>query len=82
MRLSLSSAFDPRQAEGFRCPLFPADAVDDVVSMLVELMRDCRVDDVQVLPGVHPDRDAATGVTLLFKSDACCARLWGCPWGS
>ena len=67
LRLSLSSAFDPRQAEGFRCPLFPADAVDDVVTMLVELLRDCRVGDVQVLPGVHPDRDAATGVTLLFK---------------
>ena len=38
--------------------------------MLVDLLRDCRVGDVQVLPGVHPDRDAATGVTLLFKGEA------------
>ncbi|MEP6942814.1 MAG: hypothetical protein ABI981_07750 [Betaproteobacteria bacterium] len=70
LRLSLSSAFDPRQAEGFRCPIFPADAVDDVVTVLVDLLRDCRVGDVQVLAGVHPDRDAATGVPLLFKADA------------
>ena len=33
-------------------------------------MRDCRVTDVQALPGVHADRDPATGLTLLFKADA------------
>jgi hypothetical protein len=38
--------------------------------MLCDLMRDCRVTDVQVLPGVHADRDPATGLTLLFKADA------------
>lgn len=70
LRLSLSSPFDPRQAEGFRCPLFPTDQVGDVASMLVDLLRDCRVADVRVLPGVHPDRDPQTSMTLLFKSDA------------
>jgi len=70
LRLSLSSVFDPRQAEGFRCPLFGSDAVEDVVTMLVELLHDCRVGDVRVLPGVYPDQDAQTGVTLLFKADA------------
>ncbi|MDQ2963445.1 MAG: hypothetical protein M3R31_09865 [Pseudomonadota bacterium] len=70
LRLSLSSPFDPRQAEGFRCPLFPTDPVADVASMLVDLLRDCRVADVRVLREVHPDRDPQTGVTLLFKSDA------------
>jgi hypothetical protein len=73
LRLSLSSAFDPRQAEGFRCPLYPTDAAGDVASMLIELMRDCRVDDVRVRGGVHADRDASTGLTLLFKSDLAAA---------
>ena len=73
LRLSLSSPFDPRQAEGFRCPLFPTDPVGDVASMLIDLLRDCRVADVRVLPGVHPDRDPRTGMTLLFKSDALAA---------
>ena len=70
LRLSLSSPFDPRRAEGFRCPLFASDRAADVVRMLADLMRDCRVSDVQVLAGVHADRDPATGLTLLFKADA------------
>ena len=44
LRLSLSSPFEPRDAEGFRCPLYPLDRVGDVASMLVDLMADCRVD--------------------------------------
>jgi hypothetical protein len=70
LRLSLSSAFDPRQAEGFRCPLYPTDNIDDVVTMLLELLRDCRVHDLRVLAGVHTDRDPRTGAPLLFKGDA------------
>jgi len=73
LRLSLSSPFDPRQAEGFRCPLFPTDRVGDVASMLFDLLRDCRVADVQMLPGVYPDRDPQTGITLLFKPEAVAA---------
>lgn len=70
LRLSLCSALDRGEAEGFRCPLFPTDSVGDVVTMLVELLRDCRVTDIRVLPGVHADRDPATGLTLLFRADA------------
>lgn len=70
LRLSLSSPFDPRRAEGFRCPLFAGDRAVDVARMLADLMRDCRVTDVRGLPGVHPDRDPETGMTLLFKADA------------
>jgi hypothetical protein len=70
LRLSLSSPFDPRRAEGFRCPLFVGDRAVDVARMLADLMRDCRVSDVRVLPGVHADRDRATGMILLFKADA------------
>jgi hypothetical protein len=68
VRLSLSSPFDPRSAEGFRCALLPLDRVDDVVAMLESLLADCRVTDVQRKPGIHPDRDALTGQPLLFKS--------------
>ena len=69
LRLSLSSPFDPRAAEGFRCPLYPLDRTVDVASMLVDLLRDCRVTDIRVLPGVHADRAAQTGMPLLFKPD-------------
>jgi hypothetical protein len=70
LRLSLSSAFDPRQAEGFRCPLFPYERAGDVVAMLLDLLHDCRVGDVTVLPSVYPDRDPATGLTLLLKAES------------
>jgi hypothetical protein len=70
LRLSLSSPFDPRQAEGFRCPLFPPDRVVDVATMLVDLLRDCRVTDVRVIAGAQADRDPGTGLPLLFRADA------------
>ncbi|MEO8676119.1 MAG: hypothetical protein ABI569_11095 [Casimicrobiaceae bacterium] len=69
LRLSLSSPFAPRDAEGFRCPLYPLDRVGDVAQMLADLMADCRVTDVRIAAGVHADRDPATGLTLLFKPD-------------
>ena len=69
LRLSLSSPFAPRDAEGFRCPLYPLDRVGDVASMLVDLMADCRVTDVRVVAGIHADRDPSTGLPLLFKPD-------------
>ncbi|MBS0321560.1 MAG: hypothetical protein JSR18_13530 [Proteobacteria bacterium] len=70
LRLGLSSPFSPRDAEGYRCPLLPMERVDDAVAMLVDLLADCRVQDVRVVPGVQPDRDPATGLTLLFKPAA------------
>jgi len=38
--------------------------------MLETLLADCRVTDVRRMPGVHADRDPATGQPLLFKADA------------
>jgi len=67
LRVSLSSAFDPRDAQGLRCPLHPGERVADVATMLVDLLHDCRVTDIRVLPGVHADRDPVTGGPLLFK---------------
>ena len=75
LRLSLSSPFDPRGAEGFRCPLFPLDRVGDVANMLIDLMRDCRVTDVRTLAGIHADRVEGTGLPLLFKPDTIPASL-------
>jgi hypothetical protein len=69
LRLSLSSPLAPRDAQGFRCPLYPLDRAPEVAGTLVALLDDCRVADIRVLAGVHPDRDPATGVPLLFKPD-------------
>lgn len=69
LRLSLSSPFEPREAEGFRCPLFAFDRVADVTTMLVDLLTDCRVTDVRMLRGIHPDRLPGTAMPLLFKPD-------------
>ena len=69
LRLSLSSPLSPRDAEGFRCPLYPQDRVDEVETMLADLVRDCRVADLRVRAGVHPDRDPVTGAPLMFKAE-------------
>jgi hypothetical protein len=70
LRLSLSSPFGERDAEGFRCPLHPLDRVQDVLTMIVDLLHACRVLDIRVLTQVHPDRDPRTGLMLLFRADA------------
>jgi hypothetical protein len=69
LRLSLSSPFEPRDAQGFRCPVYPWERVVDVATMLVELLRDCRVTDIRAVAGVHADRDPLTGGPLLFKPE-------------
>src|SRR5512135_391298 len=67
LRVSLSSPFEPRDAEGFRCPVYPYETVQTVAAMLVSLLVDCRVTDIRIEPGVHADVDASTGLRLLFK---------------
>jgi hypothetical protein len=68
IRLSLSSAFAGRDAEGFCCPLYPVDRVQDVLTMIVDLLHACRVLDIRVLADVHPDRDPRTGLKLPFRT--------------
>ena len=70
LRLSLSSPFALRDAEGFRCPIYPYETARDIAAMLITLLRDCRVGDVRVHAGVHPDVEPTTGVRLLFKTAA------------
>ncbi|MGH8801377.1 MAG: hypothetical protein ACREX6_03655 [Casimicrobiaceae bacterium] len=67
LRLSLSSPFDARGAEGLRVALYPYESVRDVAAMLVALLADCQVADVRIEPGVHPDFDRETGLRRLFK---------------
>jgi len=67
LRLSLSSPFAPKAAQGFRCPLYPYETVLEVGAMLASLLRDCRVSDVRFMPGVHDDVDPTTRGPLFFK---------------
>lgn len=67
LRVSLSSPFAPKAAEGFRCPVYAYETVRDVGAMLEALLIDCRVADVRFVPGVHPDVDPVTGGPLFFK---------------
>jgi hypothetical protein len=69
LRVSLSSPFAPREAEGFRCPVYPYEAVGDVAQALHALLGDCRLADIRYVPGVHADIDAVTGGRLFFKGD-------------
>ncbi len=70
LRLSLSSPFGERDAEGFRCPLYPFDNLEVVLNTIVDLLRACRIREIKSLAQVHPDRDPETGSTLLFRADA------------
>jgi hypothetical protein len=70
LRLSLSSPLGERDAEGFRCPLHPTDRLEDVLRLMVDLLRACRVADIRVKAGVYADRDPQTGLALLFRGDA------------
>ena len=70
LRVSLSSVFGERDAEGFRCPLYPYDRIDDVVTAIVDLLRECRLTDIRLMSGVQPDRDPLTGQPLFFRADA------------
>jgi hypothetical protein len=67
LRLSLSSPFAASAAEGFRCPLYPYETVQEVAAVLAALLRDCRVSAPRAMPGVHPDIDPATGAPLFFN---------------
>jgi len=68
LRLSLSSPFEPRDAEGFRCPLYPPDRAADVAAMLVQLLHDCRVTDIRVLAGVHPGPRSRDGAAAAVQA--------------
>ena len=67
LRVSLSSPFAPKAAEGFRCPVYAYESVQEVGAMLETLLVDCRVTAVRFVPGVQADVDPVTGGPLFFK---------------
>lgn len=67
LRISFSSPFDESVRHGFRWPLSQFDDLGAVVGTVLSLLHDCRVHDIRVVPGLQPDRDAATGEHLLLS---------------
>jgi hypothetical protein len=57
VRVTLCSAFDEAPLECYRWPLAPADSIEAVGSAVIDLLADCRVTDLVVVPEVQPDRD-------------------------
>ena len=68
LRLSISSPLEPRDAQGFRCPIQPIEPVSAPLSMLLDLLHDCRVTEVHLVAGVHPER-GPRGMPLFFNRD-------------
>jgi hypothetical protein len=57
LRITFSSAFDDALCDSYRWPLAPGDDLQAIGTAIVELLRECRLDDVVVVPQVQPDRD-------------------------
>lgn len=70
VRISISSEFSAKDAQGFRCPLFPDERVVDVQRAIETLLVDCKVQGVRVLQNIYADKELETGLTLLFKPEA------------
>jgi hypothetical protein len=49
-RVSLSSPFATQEPSVFRCSIYPYEPVNDVIAMLVTLLRDCRIEDIRAAP--------------------------------
>jgi hypothetical protein len=75
LRLSLSSPFAAKAAEGFRCPIYATESVQEVAGMLATLLGDCQVGDVRTLGGIHDDVDPVTGQALFFKDHGAASPL-------
>lgn len=63
IRVTLHTPFDDALVEGFRWPLHPADDLGDVERTVTAMLRECRLGDPHVAPGVLPDR-SPTGAVL------------------
>ena len=67
IRISMSSALHSTLIEGFRWPLHPLDDLEQILAVVSEFMRDCRVTDVRFVEAVLPER-LASG-TLFLRAD-------------
>ncbi len=58
IRLGLSSVFDATVLRGFRWQLGAFDDLDQVADAILSMLRDCRILDVRIVPGLQPACDA------------------------
>jgi hypothetical protein len=69
LRIALSSPFDRTVLHGFCWRLGPFDDLGEVAGSILSLLRDCRILDVRVVPGLQPDRDSAGAPRFLSIHD-------------
>jgi len=69
IRVSLSSVFDESLLEGFRWPLYPGDDIFEIYNKINNLLKECRLNDVQS-PGAVADDLNARGGRFLTAGDA------------
>lgn len=69
LRVSVSSRVADLPVEVSRVPLFGFERADEVLGLLRDLLRDCRVTDLTLLADAFPDLDPETGRTLAFSAN-------------
>jgi hypothetical protein len=69
IRISISSPFSTKDAQGFRFPLFPTERIQDAQRLILELLEECRLTDIRILQKIYPDKESQTSLTLLFKPE-------------
>ena len=69
LRVSLSSPFDDVTIDGFRWPLHPLDDIDRIVRAIIELLEECRVNNVHCDGRVLPALNAQGPVRFLTARD-------------
>ncbi|MDN0073977.1 hypothetical protein QU481_03595 [Crenobacter sp. SG2303] len=67
LRFTVSTPGDERNWKGFVWPLSPLDSVERIVANFRELMADCQVNDVRLLPEVAADKEG--DIPLFFTAD-------------
>ncbi|MBL8541918.1 MAG: hypothetical protein JNK68_16365 [Betaproteobacteria bacterium] len=69
IRLGLSSVFDASVLHGFRWRLGVFDDLDEVAATILSLLRDCRILDVRIVPGLQPAGDGERAARVLSIHD-------------
>lgn len=69
IRISMSSGLDDTLLEGFLWPLHPLDKLEQVVSTITDLLRECRIGDVRVVKSVCVDDDEPVRMPFIRVAD-------------
>jgi len=70
VRVTFSSPFDDAMCEAWRWPIGPADDLGVITAAITGLLRECRVDDLVLVPEVQPDRHPARPHECLLLTHA------------